>query len=174
MYLNKYTDADHKFATEPIEGRKYLQEAYILLSTLMQTIVEHLLLFSRMITIMFRSSLYLLILCASVVNRDATLDWGPVGPWFKSEWVPIFYEARSTPHGSPKPPSVWGSLYKHCTGYQSYPTSKQRLLGCESNIDNCNFQLCLLERLCIYLINNLTEFKDGLDTCIKLDYLAIN
>ena len=37
------------------------------------------------------------VVCHCYSRRVATtLDCGPGGPWFKSEWVPIFYEARST------------------------------------------------------------------------------
>ena len=30
-------------------------------------------------------------------------------PWFKSEWMQIFYEARATVQGSSEPSSLWGS-----------------------------------------------------------------
>ena len=37
------------------------------------------------------------------------LDCGPGGSWFKSEWVPTFYEARWTAQGSPDPSVHQGS-----------------------------------------------------------------
>ena len=57
----------------------------------------------------------------------------PEVPGSSPEWVPIFYEARSTAQGLPKPSSLRGST----VGYQSCRTSRQRL-GV-NRIDSCNF-----------------------------------
>ena len=38
-----------------------------------------------------------------------TLDSDPEVPGSSPEWVPIFYEARSTAQGLPEPSSLWGS-----------------------------------------------------------------
>ena len=61
----------------------------------------------------------------------------PEVPGSSPEWVPIFYEARSTAHGLPEPSSLRGSTLGTM---QSCRTSRQRL-GV-NRIDSCNFELC--------------------------------
>ena len=64
----------------------------------------------------------------------------PEVPGSSPEWVPIFYEARSTAQGLPEPSSFWGSTL-------GSRTSRQRL-GV-NRIDSCNFELCSQGQLCI-------------------------
>ena len=85
-----------------------------------------------------------------------TLDCEPGGLWFKSEWVSMRLDRLHRAY-----PSFHSFGVVHWVPVLSNtktPTGVNR-------IDSCNFELCLLERLCI--TNNSTAFKDGPDTCIK-------
>ena len=80
----------------------------------------------------------------------------PEVPGSRPEWVPIFYEARSTAQGLPEPSSLRGS---------TLGTSPARQRLGVNRIDSCNFELCSQGQLCI--TTNSTVFKDGLGSYVK-------
>ena len=51
----------------------------------------------------------------------------PEVPGSSPEWVPIFYEARSTAHGLPEPSSLRDSTLG------TSPVNIKTVIGCESN-----------------------------------------
>ena len=58
------------------------------------------------------------------------LDSGPEVPGSSPEWVPIFYEARSTAQGLPEPSSLWGSTLGTSPKNLGSVTSRRFFLIC--------------------------------------------
>ena len=84
----------------------------------------------------------------------------PEVPGSSPEWVPIFYEARSTAQGLPEHSSLRGSTL----GTSPVEHQDSDWVGV-NRIDSCNFELCSQGQLCITI--NSTVFKDGLGSYVK-------